>query len=243
MMVASRPCRNCILPLPLCRLPGAVEGSISTLCGGSLISRRRFNNGSHRGHDGFYPSNWTERKEQATSARCFAAMAEQFTAPAAGQSMTRANQSTVPPAGQATVVNGLTSAASSAAEDALVSEPRHDWTREEIRAIYESPLMDLIFNAAQVHRRAHRFREVQQCTLLSIKTGGCSEDCSYCPQSSRYATSVKAERMLEEDIVLEAARKAKEGGSTRFCMGAAWRDNVGRKTSFNKILGYVKEIR
>lgn len=109
--------------------------------------------------------------------------------------------------------------------------------------MYDSPLLDLIFHGAQVHRHVQKFREVQLCTLLSIKTGGCSEDCSYCPQSSRYKTDVKASKMLAEDVVLEAARKAKEAGSTRFCMGAAWRDTVGRKTNFNQILDYVKEIK
>jgi biotin synthase len=96
---------------------------------------------------------------------------------------------------------------------------------------------------AQVHKHAHTWREVQQCTLLSIKTGGCSEDCSYCPQSSRYSTGVQPHKLLSEDVVLEAARKAKDAGSSRFCMGAAWRDTVGRKTNFNQILDYVKEIR
>jgi biotin synthase len=95
----------------------------------------------------------------------------------------------------------------------------------------------------QVHKHAHTWREVQQCTLLSIKTGGCSEDCSYCPQSSRYSTGVQPHKLLSEDVVLEAARKAKDAGSSRFCMGAAWRDTVGRKTNFNQILDYVKEIR
>jgi biotin synthase len=103
--------------------------------------------------------------------------------------------------------------------------------------------MDLLLYGAQVHKHTHKWREVQQCTLLSIKTGGCSEDCSYCPQSSRYDTGVKAQKLLSEDIVLDAAKKAKEAGSSRFCMGAAWRDTVGRKTNFNQILEYVKEIR
>jgi biotin synthase len=84
---------------------------------------------------------------------------------------------------------------------------------------------------------------VQQCTLLSIKTGGCSEDCSYCPQSSRYSTGLKAQKLMNKDAVLEAAKKAKEAGSTRFCMGAAWRETIGRKTNFNQILEYVKDIR
>ncbi|ORX95773.1 biotin synthase [Basidiobolus meristosporus CBS 931.73] len=120
---------------------------------------------------------------------------------------------------------------------------RNDWTREEIQAIYDSPFLDLLFHAAKVHRANFNPREVQQATLLSIKTGGCSEDCSYCPQSSRHETEVKASKLLERDVVLDAARKAKNAGSTRFCMGAAWREVGGKKTNFNNILDYVKEIR
>ncbi|CAM8978003.1 unnamed protein product [Rhodiola kirilowii] len=121
--------------------------------------------------------------------------------------------------------------------------PRNDWTRQQIHSVYHSPILDLLFHGAQVHRHAHNFREVQQCTLLSIKTGGCSEDCSYCPQSSRYDTGVKSQKLMSKDAVIQAAQKAKEAGSTRFCMGAAWRETVGRKTNFNQILEYVKEIR
>lgn len=135
------------------------------------------------------------------------------------------------------------SAAEIQAKRTIRDGPRHDWTRVEIKSIYDSPLLDLLFHGAQVHRHAHNFREVQQCTLLSIKTGGCSEDCSYCPQSSRYNTGLKAQKLMNKEAVLEAAQKAKEAGSTRFCMGAAWRDTVGRKTNFNQILEYVKEIR
>ncbi|XP_021773448.1 biotin synthase-like [Chenopodium quinoa] len=135
------------------------------------------------------------------------------------------------------------SAAAIQAERTIKDGPRFDWTRPEIQSIYDSPVLDLLFHGAQVHRHAHNFREVQQCTLLSIKTGGCSEDCSYCPQSSRHGTGLKAQRMMNKDAVVESAKKAKEAGSTRFCMGAAWRDTVGRKTNFNQILGYVKEIR
>lgn len=138
---------------------------------------------------------------------------------------------------------GFSSAASLEADRAIRDGPRNDWTRPQIQSIYDSPILDLLFQGAQVHRHAHNFREVQQCTLLSIKTGGCSEDCSYCPQSSRYDTGVKGQRMMNKDTVIEAAKKAKEAGSTRFCMGAAWRDTVGRKTNFSQILGYVKEIR
>uniref|UniRef100_A0A803Q6V0 biotin synthase n=1 Tax=Cannabis sativa TaxID=3483 RepID=A0A803Q6V0_CANSA len=135
------------------------------------------------------------------------------------------------------------SAAAIQAERTVKEGPRNDWTRDEIKAVYDSPVLDLLFHGAQVHRHAHNFREVQQCTLLSIKTGGCSEDCSYCPQSSRYDTGVKSQKLMTKDAVLEAAKKAKEAGSTRFCMGAAWRETVGRKTNFNQILEYVTEIR
>ncbi|KAI9164588.1 biotin synthase [Blastocladiella emersonii ATCC 22665] len=120
---------------------------------------------------------------------------------------------------------------------------RYNWTREEIAAIYNSPIMDLLFYGSYVHRHHHDPLAVQQCTLLSIKTGGCSEDCSYCPQSSKHSTSVKASKMLGEDEVLSAARRAKEAGSTRFCMGAAWRSAQGRKTNFKQVLNYVTEIR
>ncbi|XP_010506206.1 PREDICTED: biotin synthase [Camelina sativa] len=135
------------------------------------------------------------------------------------------------------------SAASSEAERTIREGPRNDWSREEIKAVYDSPVLDLLFHGAQVHRHVHNFGEVQQCTLLSIKTGGCSEDCSYCPQSSRYSTGVKAQRLMSKDAVIDAAKKAKEAGSTRFCMGAAWRDTIGRKTNFSQILEYIKEIR
>ncbi|KAG2224017.1 hypothetical protein INT45_009603 [Circinella minor] len=120
---------------------------------------------------------------------------------------------------------------------------RNDWSREEIQAIFDSPFMDLMYHGAKVHRENFNAREVQQCTLLSIKTGGCTEDCKYCPQSSRYNTVVKAQKMLDTGEVLESAQRAKDAGSTRFCMGAAWRDLAGRKSNFNKILGYVKAIR
>ncbi|ERN20119.1 biotin synthase [Amborella trichopoda] len=140
-------------------------------------------------------------------------------------------------------LNSKASAAAIEAERSIAEGPRNHWTKESINAIYDSPILDLLFHGAQVHRHTQKFREVQQCTLLSIKTGGCSEDCSYCPQSSRYNTGVKSQRLMSKDDVMEAARKAKEAGSTRFCMGAAWRDTVGRKTNFNQILDYVKAIR
>ncbi|KAJ3185698.1 biotin synthase [Gaertneriomyces sp. JEL0708] len=131
----------------------------------------------------------------------------------------------------------------SAAERHATGVVRTDWTKAEIQAIYDSPWIELLYHAAKVHRMHHNPREVQQCTLLSIKTGGCSEDCAYCPQSSKHKTTVAASKLLKEDVVLEAARKAKEAGSSRFCMGAAWRDLHGRKTNFKTILEYVKEIK
>ncbi|KAK0245949.1 biotin synthase [Armillaria nabsnona] len=120
---------------------------------------------------------------------------------------------------------------------------RHDWTKQEIKQIYDSPLLDLVFRSASVHRQHHDPNKIQLCTLMSIKTGGCSENCSYCSQSSRHDTSTKASRLLDVQPVIEAARKAKENGSTRFCMGAAWRDLSGRKRGFERILEMVREVR
>lgn len=125
----------------------------------------------------------------------------------------------------------------------MVNAPRTDWTREEIQAIFEAPMLDLIFHGSQVHRAVQANREVQQCTLLSVKTGGCSEDCSYCAQSSRYDTSLEPSKFLPEDEVIVAAKKAKEGGSSRFCMGTAWRGASGHTEEFNKVLGYVRTIK
>ena len=104
-----------------------------------------------------------------------------------------------------------------------MADIRTDWTRSEVQELYDTPLMELIYQAATVHREHHDTGEVQVCTLLSIKTGGCPEDCAYCPQSARYQTPVEAHGMLPADEVLAAARAAKDAGSTRFCMGAAWR--------------------
>ncbi|KAJ0118017.1 biotin synthetase [Diaporthe amygdali] len=120
---------------------------------------------------------------------------------------------------------------------------RNDWTKQEIAAIYNHPLMDLAFQAGTVHRRFHNPAEVQLCTLMNIKTGGCSEDCSYCAQSTRYQTGVKAQRVEPVEAVLEAARTAKANGSTRFCMGAAWRDMRGRKNSLKNIKAMVEGVR
>ncbi len=102
--------------------------------------------------------------------------------------------------------------------------PRHDWTLPEIEAIYDAPLPDLMFRAQLAHRAYHRAGEVQGCVLLSIKTGGCPEDCAYCPQSAHYRTGVERRELLSVEETLAAANDAKAQGATRFCMGAAWRD-------------------
>jgi biotin synthase len=100
---------------------------------------------------------------------------------------------------------------------------RHDWTRAEVRALFELPFPDLLFEAQRIHRLHFDPREVQISTLLSIKTGGCPEDCAYCPQSVHYETGVKAEKLMALDAVLIEARAARAAGAQRFCMGAAWR--------------------
>jgi biotin synthase len=100
---------------------------------------------------------------------------------------------------------------------------RHDWTLEEIEALFDLPFNDLLFRAQTVHRQYWTPNEVQVSTLLSIKTGACPEDCAYCPQSVRYQTGVKREPLMDVEQVLTAARRAREAGATRFCMGAAWR--------------------
>jgi biotin synthase len=101
---------------------------------------------------------------------------------------------------------------------------RHDWTRAQVRALFQLPFSELIFRAQSLHRRYFDPREVQISTLLSIKTGGCPEDCAYCPQSARYDTGVKAEKLMPLNAVLDEAKAAKAAGASRFCMGAAWRE-------------------
>ncbi|WP_109830001.1 biotin synthase BioB [Reichenbachiella versicolor] len=118
---------------------------------------------------------------------------------------------------------------------------RNDWTREEITEIYNTSVMDLIYRAATVHRAYHDPNEVQVCTLLSVKTGGCAEDCAYCPQAARYHTDVKVEKLMEVEKVIDSAKRAKESGSTRFCMGAAWRE-VRDNRDFDKVLEMVKGV-
>jgi biotin synthase len=120
-------------------------------------------------------------------------------------------------------------------------EIRNDWTREEIAEIYHTPIFDLIYKAATVHRAFNDAQEVQVCTLLSVKTGGCPEDCAYCPQAARYHTDVKVHKLLPVEEVLQKAQEAKESGSTRFCMGAAWRE-VRDNKDFDKVLEMVQGV-
>lgn len=105
---------------------------------------------------------------------------------------------------------------------------RHDWTTDEIAALFELPFSDLLFQAQAVHRRHFDPNRVQKSRLLSIKTGGCAEDCKYCPQSSHFHTGVKADKLMAVQAVLEEAKRAREGGASRFCMGAAWRNPKDR---------------
>ena len=122
-----------------------------------------------------------------------------------------------------------------------MTELRHDWTTEEIAEIYHSPLLDLVYRAATIHRANDDYAEVQISSLISIKTGGCPEDCSYCPQAARYNTGVDVQAMMPKEQVLQAAQKAKAGGASRLCMGAAWRE-VRDNRDFDKVLEMVKAV-
>jgi biotin synthase len=119
---------------------------------------------------------------------------------------------------------------------------RNDWTLDEVQEIYTLPLMELVFRATEVHRSNHPIGQIQVCQLLSIKTGACSEDCSYCSQSSRYETEVKVEKLMPPEEVYSLAKTAKEAGATRFCMGAAWRE-VKDNADFEKVLAMVRSVR
>jgi biotin synthase len=121
-----------------------------------------------------------------------------------------------------------------------MTEPK--FTRLAVRALYDKPLLALLDDARAVHRANHVDDEVQLCTLLSVKTGGCPEDCSYCPQSSKYDTNVGAEKMLDVASVIASARRAKEIGSTRFCMGAAWRE-VKDGPAFDRVIEMVRGVK
>lgn len=123
------------------------------------------------------------------------------------------------------------------------TNPRHEWTVADIEAIYTQPLPDLLYQAQTVHRAHHRSAEVQGCMLLSIKTGGCPEDCAYCPQSAHHQTDVTRSELLSVDDVAAAAAQAKAQGATRFCMGAAWRDVPARGPAFTQVLEMVRVVR
>ena len=118
---------------------------------------------------------------------------------------------------------------------------RHDWTRAEIRAIHDSPLLDLVFRAATLHREHHDAREMQVCKLISIKTGACPEDCAYCAQSSRYETEITPQALLKKETVMEIAQRAKENGVSRVCMGAAWRE-VKDGPQFDRVVDMVRDV-
>jgi biotin synthase len=114
-------------------------------------------------------------------------------------------------------------------------------TKESLLELYSKPLLELVFEAATIHREFHNPREVQMSSLLSIKTGGCPEDCGYCPQAARYHTGLKAHKLMEVDDVVNQARNAKANGSSRLCMGAAWRE-VRDNRDFDKVVDMVKAV-
>jgi biotin synthase len=119
---------------------------------------------------------------------------------------------------------------------------RHDWTVADIESIYTAPLLDLVFRAQTVHRTYHAPNEVQGCVLLNVKSGGCPEDCAYCPQSAHYSTNTDRYDLMSVDDALAAARRARDQGATRFCMGAAWRD-AAEGEEFNRVLDMVRGVR
>lgn len=131
----------------------------------------------------------------------------------------------------------------SALEYALSLEnPSHTWTKEQLSSIYHTPLIELVHSAQMQHRKWQDPSKVQLCTLMNIKTGGCSEDCKYCSQSSRNDTGLKAEKMVQVEDVLKEAEEAKRNGSTRFCLGAAWRDMNGRKSAMRKVSEMISKV-
>ena len=118
---------------------------------------------------------------------------------------------------------------------------RNNWKKEEISELYYRPLLDLIYEAASIHRDNNDYSEVQVSSLISIKTGGCSEDCAYCPQAARYNTGVDVQALMKLADVVDAAEKAKAGGASRLCMGAAWRE-VRDNRDFDRVLEMVKAV-
>jgi biotin synthase len=136
-----------------------------------------------------------------------------------------------------TIASVIVDRSAPAAEGAI----RHDWTRAEIRALFDLPFPELIFRAQTLHRTHFDPTEVQISTLLSIKTGGCPEDCAYCPQSAHYETGVRAEKLMSLEAVLKEARAARDAGASRFCMGAAWREPKER--DLDKVCAMVEGVR
>ena len=139
----------------------------------------------------------------------------------------------------ATQEHSVDASASSAVSDD--KEPRHNWTREEAEALFALPFNELIFRAQITHRQWFDPSEVQKSTLLSIKTGGCPEDCGYCSQSAKFETGIKATKLMDVDTVLEGARRAKASGASRYCMGAAWRSPKDR--DIDAIVEMIKGVR
>ena len=192
----------------------------------------------------------------ARAGRALAGSARSAVAARAGAKMSRVAGPGLAPAGEPLapvrhLVKPQVAAAGPRCQHASAAEHRRgavrtDWTRAEIEEIYNRPLIQLVYDAATVHRQYHNPREVQQATLLSIKTGGCVETCSYCAQSSSWSkdTGLKAEKLMDLDDVYKAALEAKASGSTRFCMGAAWRgpSQVGPR-QFERVLDMVSKVR
>lgn len=118
---------------------------------------------------------------------------------------------------------------------------RHDWTKEEISDIYHKPFLDLVYEAASIHRENAAYNEVQISSLISIKTGGCAEDCAYCPQAARYHTDLAVQALMQVDQVVAVAERAKAGGASRLCMGAAWRE-VRDNRDFDRVIDMVKAV-
>lgn len=129
----------------------------------------------------------------------------------------------------------------STTDSVAAASPVHRWTVAEVTALYELPLMDLLYRAQEVHRSHFNANDIQRSTLLSVKTGGCSEDCSYCSQSARYDTELGRERLMPLDEVLTAAQAAKDKGASRFCMGAAWRGP--KDQDLDRVLEMVREVK
>jgi biotin synthase len=127
-------------------------------------------------------------------------------------------------------------------EGVSATDLRHDWTVEEIEAIYALPLLDLVHRAGLIHRRHHDWSDIQRASLLSVKTGGCPEDCGYCPQSAHHEVQIDRQKLMPVDDVLAEARAAKQAGADRFCMGAAWRE-VRDGAEFESVLQMVEGVR